>query len=311
MVNKPASPPDRRERTRVPASGSRLLGTAKLNPLGDLHTVQHLSARLAKGLRTAFEPVLRTELRTWAEPLAVQRFSDWRLERGEGLTAWASLAVTGAGADARILVALDGRFVLRMLDLFFGGTGVAVGALPDAFSPAADALVARIADALAAPLDQAWEPVAPLRFTFRSVDAAPAIGDAEEAVVATRFGIAAGDARPDFLDILYPTTALKPYAATLAGKVVDKAEPDPVWRNNLTRATMAVRFPVRSVLAEPVVALTKLMDLKPGDVIPISIAPDVPVMVGNDRLGHGTVGVSNGHAAIRLTALALPEGLNP
>ena len=69
----------------------------------------------------------------------------------------------------------------------------------------------------------------------------------------TRFGLSAAGAAPVFVDILYPVAALKPHAATLTGKVLDKAEPDPAWRQGLTRSVMAVRFPVRSVLAEPVV----------------------------------------------------------
>ena len=78
------------------------------------------------------------------------------------------------------------------------------------------------------------------------------------------------------------------------------AEPDPRWRNGLTRAAMSVRFPVRSVLAEPVMSIGKLLELKEGDVIPISFGPAVPVMVGNHRLGTGTVGTANGKAAIRI-----------
>ena len=55
--------------------------------------------------------------------------------------------------------------------------------------------------------------------------------------------------------------------------------------------------------ADGTASLSLLMDLKPGDVIPISLGPEVPVMVGSGRLGMGTVGTSNGHAAVRLTHL--------
>jgi flagellar motor switch protein FliM len=213
-----------------------------------------------------------------------------------------------AGANGgKAWCVVEGRFVLELLDLFFGGSGTVSQPLPTEFSPAAEAMAQRIARAIAKPLAAAWEPLTRVAFQAERTEANADI-DPDDAVIVTRFGIAAGDAQPQFVDILYPVAALKPHGATLTGKVLDKAEPDPVWRNNLTRATMAVRFPVRSVLAEPVVALTKLMDLKPGDVIPISINADVPVMVGRDRLGCGTVGTSNGRAAIRLTSLAFPEG---
>ena len=89
-------------------------------------------------------------------------------------------------------------------------------------------------------------------------------------MIVTRFGIAAGDAKPVFIDLLYPVTTLKPHAPTLTGKVLEKADANPVWRNSLTRAALGVRFPIRSVLAEPVVPLSLLMDLKPGDVIAIT-----------------------------------------
>ena len=307
---------ERRARTRASASHAGGLGSTKLNPFGDLHTLQHLSARLARSLRGVFEPLLRQEVRAWAEPLVVQRFSDYRAERPEGLTAWLPLTMAApesVAAPSHALCVLDGRFVLGMLDVFFGGTGAMPSEMPTEFSAAAEAMVVRVGRTIAGQLGAAWEPLTRIEFapTRVEINAVMLPLDAEDAMVVTRFGLAAGSAKPVFLDLLYPVPALKPHGATLMGKVLDKAEADPVWRNGLTRSVMTVKFPVRSVLAEPVVPLQMLMDLKPGDVIPITIAPDVPVVVGNHRLGCGTVGTSNGFAAIKLTSLAhLDEGFS-
>jgi len=303
MVNAEATS-DRRTRQRAPAAHAAGLGATKLNPFGDLHTLQHLSARLARALRGVFEPLLRREVRVWAEPLVVQRFGDYRTERADGLTAWLPLVMSPQGATG--LCVLDGVFVLELLDLFFGGTGAAPATIPLEFSPAAEAIVGKIGAAIAAPLRAAWEPLARIDFTPTRVEvnAAMLSTDTDDAMIVTRFGLAAGDAKPVFIDLLYPVTALKPHAPTLTGKVLDKQEADPAWRTSLTRAAMNVRFPIRSVLAEPVVPLALLMNLKAGDVIPISFDAQVPVMVGNDCLGRGTVGTSNGHAAVRLTSIA-------
>lgn len=314
MVNEPVTtdPSDRRERTRGAPARAGVLGTTKLNPFGDLHSVQHLSARMARSLRAVFEPLLREEIRSWAEPLVVQRFTDYRAERPDTLTAWLPLAM--APAEGQALMVFDGRFVLELLDLFFGGTGVAPHDLPGEFSPAAAAMIARLGSLIAEPLAAAWEPLARIAFAPGHAEANPALLgdiDGEDALIVTRFGIARGTGKPVFLDICYPVQAMKPHGTALTGKVVAKAaEPDAAWRTALTRAAMAVKFPVRSVLAEPVVPLSVLMNLQPGDVIPISFGTDVPVMVGTDRLGTGTVGTSNGHAAIRITQLASIEGLN-
>lgn len=324
MVNAAATTrtPDRRARQRgddASTSGAAhdgMFGAAKLNPFGDLHALQHLSARFARTLRGVFEPLLRTEVRTFAEPLVVQRFADYRHERADGLTAWLPLAMGPASStQGQSLCVMDGRFVLELLDLFFGGTGAAPHVLPSEFSPAAEAMVARIGGLIAAPLRTAWEPLARIDFTVGRVEANAAMlagQDGDDAMIVTRFGIAAGTAKPVFVDLVYPVAALKPHGTALTGKVVSKsAEPNAAWRAGLTRSAMAVKFPVRSVLAEPVVPLSLLMDLKPGDVIPISFGPEVPVMVGRDRIGSGTVGTSNGRAAIRLTTLAsLDQGTN-
>lgn len=317
MVNSPSrtkatagASTDRRERARAGEDARPgVLGQPKINPFGDLPTVQHLSARLARSLRGVFEPLLRRELRCWAEPLSVERFLDYRAERPDGLTAWLPLPMSPVAGSA--LCVLDGRFVLELLDLFFGGTGAVPAAMPTEFSPAADAMVARLGDTIAHHMSAAWEPLTPMAFAIGRVETNPAMLGvaAEDALIVTRFGLAADGAAPVFLDLLYPVDALKPHGPTLTGKVLDHAEPDPAWRAALTRAAMAVTFPVRSVLAEPVVPLSLLMNLKQGDVIPISFGAEVPVMVGGDRFACGTVGASNGQAAVRLTKLVrTPEG---
>lgn len=321
MVNEASATADeRRGRARGTVAGNAkgggaqhvALGATNLNPFGDLHTVQHLSARLARGVRGVFEPLLRRECRTWAEPLVVQRLADYRAERPDGLTAWLPMAMTlgsqPSGQPAgQALAVLDGRFVLELLDLFFGGTGHAPAQLPTEFTPAAEVMVTQLGKLLAEPMRAAWEPLARLSFTPGHVELNPAMLanlDADDALVITRFGIAVDTAKPVFLDLLYPVSALKPHGPSLTGKVHGKtAEPDPSWRNGLTRAVMDVRFPIRSVLAEPMVSLSLLMGLKEGDVIPINVGSDVPVMVGGDRLALGTVGTSNGKAAIKLNTI--------
>ncbi len=308
MVNAASTNADRRAGQRVQARHEGVFGPARLNPFGDLHTLQHLSARLVKSLRGVFEPLLRQEVRCWADPLAVQRFADYRAERGDKLTGWLPMEMLSPSLSARgqALIVLDGQFVLELLDLFFGGTGSAPADLPREFSPAAEAMMMRLGTMIAKPLKATWEPLARMDFVAGQPEVNAAMLadiDADDAVIVTRFGIAAGISAPVHLDIVYPVAALKPHGTALTGKVVGTSEPDPSWRNGLTRAAMHVRFPVRSVLAEPTVKLSLLMDLKQGDVIPITFGNEVPVMVGADCLGVGTVGTANGRAAVKLTRL--------
>ncbi|PCD04054.1 flagellar motor switch protein FliM [Sphingomonas spermidinifaciens] len=305
MVNEASgSAAERRQRPRGDAAHAAALGVANLNPFGDLHTLQHLSARFARGLRHVFEPILRRATRSWAEPLSVMRFADYVAERPKALTAWLPMAIRPAGGavTGHALLVLDGRFTLELLDLYFGGLGEAPAPLPSEFSPAAEALVERLGRTIAEPLAAAWEPVARLELTAGRTEINAAMlhdFDGEDAVIVTRFGIAAASDKPVFVDLVYPVAALKPIGPSLNTRVIGRtADPEPKWRNGLTRAAMGVRFPVRSVLAEPTMSLGALMELKEGDVIPVSFGQFVPIMVGTHRLGTGVVGTQNGRAAI-------------
>ena len=310
MVNTPASLETGFD-TGTPIGAAAALGggpatPAKLHPFGDLHTLQHLSARAARGVRQAFEGYWRAETSAWAEPLEVLRLADYRAARGDKLTAWLPLSMDGRPA----LCVLDSQFVVEIIDLFFGGTGDVSPMLALEFTPAADVIVARVAKGMARALETAWEPLARARFAAEPCELGSSMipgVEGDEVVIATRFAIARGTAKPAFVDILYPVATLKPHTVALTGKVVAKpAEVDAEWRTQLTRAAMAVRLPVRSVLAEPTITLSRLMDLKEGDVIPISFGADVPIVIGGVALGLGTVGTSNGRAAIRISKFEGP-----
>lgn len=288
------------------AAHAPALGAAPaLHPFGDLVSLQQLSVRVARGLKGVFEPLLRAELGSFAEPITVERWSDYREARGKALSAWYPLEISAP--KGRGVLVLDGGFVLRMLDLFFGGEGDTPSPLPPMFTPAAQALLERLAVALCPVLAAAWEPLAPLGFRAQPPIAGCHLtpeASADEAVIVTRFGLAVGDGKPAWLDLLYPVSVLKAHGDALATKVHAKpVEVEPKWRTGLTRAVMGVRLPVRSVLAEPTVPLSMLVALKPGDIIPIEFGAQVPVMVGKQRLGTGTAGSANGRAAIKLTQI--------
>ncbi|UYV16744.1 FliM/FliN family flagellar motor C-terminal domain-containing protein [Porphyrobacter sp. ULC335] len=79
-------------------------------------------------------------------------------------------------------------------------------------------------------------------------------------------------------------------------------------------ATMPL--PLHVVLAEFDLSLTRLQSLAPGDTIPLAMGRQVPLMVGEAVLAHGSVGTAEDRMAIRLTrfpnsAPASAEGVAP
>ena len=64
-----------------------------------------------------------------------------------------------------------------------------------------------------------------------------------------------------------------------------------------------VCLPVRSILARPELPLSRIMTLQPGDVIPLTMPRNVPLTVAGRLFAHGTIGESNGRAAIRIESI--------
>lgn len=299
-------------RERAPASGAAgraahaaALGGGTANPLGDLHALTRVNQLLARTLRGQFEPLLRRAVRVAAEPIQIERFDDYLESRGSALSS--TTLISMAPLSGQAMLVLDGALVFQLVDLYFGGPGLAPNPLPAEFTPTADAMIARLAAGVVERLATAWGELAELEFRVGRTESNPAMLaqiDGDDRVVRTRFVLSLSDAHRVPVDLLYPAAALKPIAAILSSKVQPRrGGDDPAWLSGLTRAVMNVKLPVRSVLAEPVIPLARLMTLKPGDVIPISFGPEIPLLVSGSRFARGAVGAANGRAAIRIQRL--------
>ncbi|QHL90174.1 flagellar motor switch protein FliM [Sphingomonas changnyeongensis] len=309
MVENPAFA----EKARARAAHAETLAGAGQRPPGDLAALARVNQRLARGLRGLFEPMLRRTVRIEAEPVANARFDAYRDARGGGLACAVPIAMPPLDGD--LVLMLEGGFVSQLVDLYFGGPGAVPATPPAEFSPAAEAMAARLAGDIAGQLRTAWADIAAIDFTAGRPEANPAILAAiepDERVLVARFVLTIGAARPVALDLIYPVAALKPVAGLLSSRG-GRARPaaDPAWLGRLARVVMDVPLPVRTVLAEPVVPLSRLLTLRPGDVIPISFGPDIPVLVADSLFARGAVGAANGRAAVRLSRLQNPDCQDP
>ncbi|MFW2829611.1 flagellar motor switch protein FliM [Sphingomonas sp. ID0503] len=287
------------------ARHAEVLGSGKLSTLGDLHSLQQLCDRQAKLMRDVFEPLLRRQPRVVAEPLRVESFGNYVACLPQGLISLNLLRMAPLTGNA--LVVMDAGFVLSVVDLFFGGSGAVPNALPPEFTGAEEAIAKRAVSEIADMLTRSWVELAEVSFApFARESNVKMLShlDADDSVVITRFELTTAGGQMTHVDIVYPVMALKPLAPVLGAKVQSKrGGGDPKWKHELTRAVMQVPLSVRTVLAEPVVPLSMLMDLKPGDIIPIEFGQEIPIIVSNNRFATGTVGQANGRTALRLERL--------
>ena len=276
------------------------LGTESLRPAARLAGIERMGERLSRHLRGAIEPIARGKTQVGAEPIRSLRFETWLSE----IAPFTSLShFRMAPLKGGVLVAVEPDFVTRMVDAYYGGAGKPTKQRSREFTPTEDRLLSRLTDGVIEALVAAWSDVAVLEPALAGRETNAGFASfvrREEQVVVQPFTVTPGTGKPTTLTVVYTVAGLRPFEAMFAAKIRGggNGEADPEWRQRLSAALENIRLPVRSVLARPEMTVSQLLDLKPGDVIPITMPAKAPLIVANRRMAEGTIGEREGKAAL-------------
>ena len=83
-----------------------------------------------------------------------------------------------------------------------------------------------------------------------------------------------------------------------ANPTVMPAEPE--WQAKMQNAALRVALPARAILTHTDVPVSRLLSLRAGDVLPVMLPADVPLLVAGRPFARGIVGESNGRAALKI-----------
>jgi flagellar motor switch protein FliM len=209
-------------------------------------------------------------------------------------------------------VSVEPQLLLTLLDGFFGGSGRANNDTQAAVAPAAQRFLALMLRNFAPDLTAAWAPVlpvTPLELELVKQETNPRLvqfGTAQESVVVCKF-IVEFAARSGTMNWLLPEALLAPIRNTLSGETSSaparKQEP---WGPALGAALREAQLETRAVLAEAQISLRELVQLSPGDIIPIEAPQQVTLLAGDVALYQGRFGVSQGRNALKILSGVSP-----
>ena len=268
-----------------------------------LVTLERMGEKLVRTLKGAIEPFARARAQITTPPLLIETFGEWQ----DTLPAFVSLSLYRLRPlKGGMLIAIEPAFIAALVERFYGGASAGAARAPRIadFTASEELLLHRLMDRIIAILTEHWQEVTPVETSLAGRETSAAhIGflRPEEAVVVQRFAIEAGG-RPTTIAIVYPLAMLRPIEARMATKVHDDddASSNDAWRRRLGHALAQVSLPVRSVLARPEISVAGLLALKPGDVIPITLAPRTPLLAGSRRIADGVIGEQEGRAALMI-----------
>lgn len=236
-----------------------------------------------------------------------------------GQTAANSLLRVGVGADTALL-SFDFATALALTDRSFGGDGALSSEAPEQLPRSAALLVDEAAGLIAGAITRAIYGDAPP--PAGAVMTGEVIVRSESAARLKAFALD-GQVAVFALTIANDQGSIWRAVLAVAAERVDRLLPQPGFAphrcaSDAQRAPatgMAAPFanlplPLHVVLAEFDLSLARLQMLSPGDMIPLSLGRQVPLMVGEQMIAHGSVGTAEDRMAIRLNRFPeFAEGL--
>lgn len=269
-----------------------------------LSGMDRLGEKLGRRLRAIVEPI--AGLRPHVEPQSAQvmEFARWAAEA----PAFCSIGCYRvAPLKGQMLLRFDATLISTLVDCFYGGIGNRPMAERGEFTPTEERLIARLSDALMLRMVESWDDILPIEPTLIVRETGVGFASAapsDEQMVLQRFTLTLTREQSWPVDLLFPLAALRGVEPLMGNRVHDDdGQADPLWQARIARRMRDIRLPARTVLARPHLSLSELMDLKVGDIIPVSIGRSLPLIVGDRVVAHGTVGEQDGRAAFQIEKL--------
>ncbi len=214
-------------------------------------------------------------------------------------------SMIAVGRKKAILTAsLPTSAVLRFVDLALGGNGwtykVPEGKLPLSAKLMFGRVQQVLVSVLAASLDLPETTFVQLGDSDVGREAKEVLSSCKRAVLPLQVSL--GDDEPWELSFAFPGPS---FAAIFEGK--DTPDTDGQAGTRLPSVNPArdpfggVPLLVRAVLVDMPIPVSRLSMLKPGMVLPVSVARSVPLFAGDQVIAHGNVGALDDRAALQIT----------
>ncbi|WP_033135912.1 flagellar motor switch protein FliM [Aeromonas finlandensis] len=212
------------------------------------------------------------------------------------------------------LITMEARLVFILVENFFGGDGRYHAKIEGReFTPTERRIIQMLLKLVFEDYKDAWAPVMDVGFEYLDSEVNPAMANIvspTEVIVVSSFHIELDGGGGDF-HVAMPYSMLEPIRELLdAGVQSDKGDTDVRWSKALRDEIMDVKVELRAKLLETELTLRELMELRPGDIIPVEMPENLLVYVEDLPTFHAKMGRTKDNVALKITdKLKRPEGV--
>jgi len=267
---------------------------------GRMPTLEMINERFSRQFRTGLFGMVRRTPEISVAPIKVQKFGEYI----QSLPVPTSLnLIRLEPLRGTALMVMDAKLVYAVVDNFFGGTGRYAKIEGREFTLTEERIIQMIMRQAFSDLRDAWSMCSDITVEYLNSEINPHFANIvspSEIVVVTSFKIEIEGGGGD-LQVIMPYSMIEPIRDLLDASVHnDKLGRDENWVTTLREETEEAEVELVPLLGHATVSLGRLVDLKPGDVIPCDFDGNVTLYAEGVPVVRGSYGASRGQQAVKV-----------
>jgi flagellar motor switch protein FliM len=273
---------------------------------GRMPTLEMINDRFARLFRLGLFNLIRRSPEIVVKPVQVKKFCEYT----QNLHLPSSLNLIRLNPlRGTALMMLDAKLVFAVVDNFFGGNGRYAKIEGREFTQTETRIVQMVLRQAYLDMMEAWSVVTDIKIEFQNSEINPHFANIvspSEIVVIAAFKIELETGGGGELHLTMPYSMIEPMRDVLdSGMQSDRADRDETWSRTLRQDVEEASIELIPVLGHTELTLGRLVDLKPGDVIPCDFDGQVTLCAEGVPVLRGSLGASRGQQAVKVTQRVL------
>ena len=268
---------------------------------GRMPTLEMINDRFARQFRIGLFNMIRRTPEIGVAPVRIQKFSEYT----QNLKVPSSLNLIKLNPlRGTALLVLDAKLVFSIVDNFFGGNGRYAKIEGREFTMTEGRIIQMVLRQAFADVAEAWKIIASINLEYLNSEINPNFANIvspSEIVVVCAFKIDLEGGGGE-LHLTMPYSMIEPIRDQLdSGMQSDRMERDDGWTQALREEIEEAEIDIVPVLGRSSLSVGRLVDLKPGDVIPCDFDGNVTLYAEGVPVLRGSYGSSRGQQAVKVT----------
>jgi len=290
----------------VAKSGIQAITNTSLVSYERLPMLDIIFDRLVRMMSTSLRNFTSDNIDVSLDNIVSVRFGDYL----NSIPLPAMLAVFRANEwDNLGLMTIDSNLIYSIVDVLLGGRrGQQMRIEGRPYTTIETTLVERMVEVVLRDLSSAFEPLAPVQFSFDRIETNPrfaSIARPTNAAVVVRLRVDMED-RGGKLEMLFPYATLEPVRELLLQRFMgEKFGRDSIWETHLASELWCTQIGLDAVLDEQVLPLSRVLKLQVGETLMFNKTPRDPVELraGDVRLATARIGRAGKKIALQVRAV--------